>query len=75
MPVRPAPFTLICPHCRWQRSFHPASDALVIGRDTVAECPKCGSVDLERQRATAIEESSLALSTLISRATRLMGKP
>lgn len=65
MPVRPAPLTLICPHWRWQRSFHPASDALVIGRDTVAECPKCDSVDLERKRATVVEKLALVERTLL----------
>lgn len=65
MPVRPAPFTLICPHCRWQRSFHPASDALVIGRDIVAECPKCGSVDLERKQATYLERLILATHAIL----------
>ncbi|MPS82273.1 MAG: hypothetical protein E2591_29845 [Achromobacter sp.] len=47
MPVRPRPFTQICSECNWTQTFAPASDALVVGRDIAAHCPKCQSRQLQ----------------------------
>lgn len=67
MPIRPKPFTIVCAHCRWSRAFHPRSDALRLGIDTVAECPRCGGVDLVRRRPTFIETLPLALAAFLKR--------
>lgn len=65
MPVRPRPFTQMCTECNWAQTFVPASDALVVGRDIAAQCPKCQSGQL---RCAA--PSTLAL--IASRLKRLL---
>jgi len=67
MGVRPKPFTVVCAHCRWSRTFRPRSDALRLGIDTVAECLRCGSVDLVRRRPTLFEAVPLALAAFLKR--------
>lgn len=67
MAVRPHPFTIVCAHCRWSRTFHPPSDALRHGIDIVSDCPRCGSVDLERRQPTLIEAVPLALAAFLKR--------
>lgn len=49
--IRPKPFTLKCKKCGWSKRFSPKSDALIIGIDTVNECPKCGNKDLVQKAA------------------------
>ena len=49
MPIRPAPYTLRCPACGWQKTFAPASD--VLSSAPLAACPRCQATPLERRPA------------------------
>lgn len=66
MPVRPRPFTQICTQCNWIRTFAPASDALVVGRDIAAHCPKCQSKQLRCVAPSALALVSSRLKRLLN---------
>ncbi|MCQ4230125.1 hypothetical protein M8P87_09690 [Pseudomonas stutzeri] len=55
MPRQPHPFTFMCNRCSWTKTTIPLSDALVIGRDWFAQCPKCGNESLKHVPASQRE--------------------
>lgn len=55
MPIPPQPHTTICPHCGWQRTSIPASDALQLNVDWFCRCPKCQHTELETRQANRAE--------------------
>ena len=55
MPIPPQPHTTICPHCGWQRTSIPASDALQLNVDWFCRCPKCQHTELKTRQANRAE--------------------
>ncbi|WAD28718.1 hypothetical protein OS670_13235 [Pseudomonadaceae bacterium T75] len=55
MPVQPHPFTFVCPRCSWKETTFPQSDALVVGRDWFAHCPRCGNESIDHGPASQRE--------------------
>ncbi|PNF99741.1 hypothetical protein CXK98_17575 [Stutzerimonas kunmingensis] len=55
MPVQPHPFTFVCTRCSWKKTTIPRSDALVVGRDWFAQCPRCGNESVSYGRASQRE--------------------
>ena len=55
MPIPPQPHTTICPHCGWQRTSIPASDALQLNVDWFCRCLKCQHTELETRQANRAE--------------------
>lgn len=54
MPMRPPPFTLSCPQCRWHCTVVPKSDALLPG-EWPQHCPHCRHGPLHKRAATWLE--------------------
>lgn len=53
MPIRPTPFIVYCPRCRWQKRVAPRSGVMLPG-DMPERCPKCDSNALEHQQASGL---------------------
>lgn len=56
MPIRPAPYTLRCPACGWQKTFAPASD--VLRSAPLQACPQCRAEPLTRRPAAFADAPS-----------------
>ncbi len=56
MPIKPQPFTYICPCCGWKKTVAPTSDVMVPGVFYFDFCPKCGHPELERREPGVIED-------------------
>ncbi|AXM95279.1 hypothetical protein ACU5P1_15095 [Pseudomonas plecoglossicida] len=61
MPIAPLPRTFFCPHCGWQRTTIPASDALRVDIDWFFRCPTCQS-ELQIRPATRAEIMKVRLA-------------
>ncbi|MGP1517819.1 MAG: hypothetical protein ACTTJV_09395 [Ottowia sp.] len=75
MPIRPAPYTLRCPVCGWQKTFAPASD--VLRSAPLAACPRCQAAPLERRPAAFADAPSAPFPELAPMADalkRLLGR-
>ena len=56
MPIKPKPFTYVCPCCGWKKTVAPSSDALPIGiGEFFDSCPKCGHPKLEMRVPSVID--------------------
>jgi len=53
MPIPPRPMTARCPHCHWQRTFAPSSDA-IFREEWMEICPRCATRDMKIERAQAM---------------------
>ena len=75
MPIRPAPYTLRCSACGWQKSFAPASD--VLGSAPLQACPQCRAGPLTRRPVALADAPSAAFPDLAPMADalgRLLGR-
>lgn len=55
MPIPLQPHTFICPHCGWQRTTIPVSDAIQLNIDWFCRCPVCQHTELETRPASRAE--------------------
>ncbi len=56
MPIKPKPFTYVCPCCGWKKTVVPRSDVLLIGAGEFFDsCPKCGHPELESRAPGVID--------------------
>lgn len=75
MPIRPAPYTLRCPVCGWQKTFAPASD--VLGSAPLQAFPQCRAGPLTRRQAAFADAPSAPFPELAPMADalgRLLGR-
>ena len=61
MPIKPKPFTYVCPCCGWKKTVAPTSDDLFVG-EFFDSCPKCGHPELERREPSVIDTVLVKLS-------------
>lgn len=65
MPIRPAPFVLVCNQCHWSKTFAPRSDCLIKGLDYVEQCPVCGCRELNRKEPTTSDLLIMKLKQIL----------